>query len=547
MTASARRIENGAAGSGRAPPARHAAVALVCVVLAMFLSALSQTVVATTMPLIIADLGGFDRYAWAALSYLITATLAYPIIGRLSDIFGRRVFLLMGMAVFAAGSILVGLSESMTQLIVFRGVQGLGGGAVMTCCYASVADLFQPEDRGRFHGLLSAVYALSFVAGPLLGGWLADALSWSWGFLLIGFMGFVLLFPIARAFPKPGAAPTEGDLDLKGIIALVLAVPPLFIALSFGGVQYDWGSPLVIGLLLFSMAMGGVFIAIEARAGSPIMPLSLYAAPVVSLGAGIMLLLGCGLYGSVLFLPLLFQVVYGFTATQSGGLLIPLLLGMALGGAVAGQMLSARSARYRTQALVCAGLMTAGLYLLSTLEGTTGVVHSQVYIVIAGLGVGGLIATVSVGVQNHVPFRVVGAATSALQFHRSLGGVVALAVLGAVLATRFSSSLAEVVPEAVKAALADGRFEDLKKDPRALVDPAASNRLTAELMVAGPEGAAAARELLDSLRVALQAALDSVFRAASLAAALCLGLALFFRVTVRSCATAGETDGIEAP
>ena len=243
-------------------------------------------------------------------------------------------------------------------------------------------------------------------------------------------------------------------------------MPPLLIALSSGGVQYEWKSPIILGMLLFSLAMTGIFVAIETRAKSPIMPLSFYANPAVSLAVGIMFLASFGMYGSVLFLPLLFQVSFGYSAAQSGGLLIPMLLGMVVGGVLAGQVLSRTSGVYRIQTLVCAGLMNGGLFLLSTLDGTAGVESSQIYIVIAGLGTGGIVATLSIGVQNHVPFAVVGVATAALQFYRSVGGVIGLAVRGVLLATRFSSSLEEATPEAVKGAFARRQFQELQNDPK---------------------------------------------------------------------------------
>ena len=545
MTGPDDRLQHGARqdeGGFTPPPKRQATAAMACVVLAMFLGALSQTVVATTMPLIIADLGGFDRYTWAATSYMVTATLAYPIVGRLSDIFGRRMFLLMGMAVFSTGSILLGFSGSMDQVVAFRAVQGVGGGTIMTSCYVAVADLFRPKDRGRFHGLLSAVYGVSFVAGPILGGSLADALSWNWAFLVIGLAGIPVLLLTAKVFPKPVFRPVDRHLDLMGMVALGLAVPPLLVALSSGGVLYEWRSPLVLGLLLFSLAMTGVFVAIEARSRLPLMPLSLYADPVVTVSVVVMVLVSFGLYGSVLFLPLFFQAAFGFSAAQSGALLMPMLLAMVLGGAVAGQLLSGASGAYRIVALGCAGLMTAGLLLLSTMEAMVGVVRSQVYVVLAGLGAGGLVATFSIGVQNHVPFAIVGVATSALQFYRSVGGVLGLAVLGVVLATRFSSSLEEAVPAAVKAALADGRFEALQDDPRVLVDSDAADTLRSDLAETGPDGAAVAQELLDSLGVALREALDSVFLVACIAAALSLGFAVFFRVAVRPEPASGAAD-----
>lgn len=532
-------------GGFEPPPKRQAMASMACVMLAMFLGALSQTVVATTMPLIIADLGGFDRYTWAATSYMVAATLAFPIVGRLSDIHGRRLFLLLGLAIFALGSFLLGFSQSMTQVVVYRAVQGVGGGTVMTCCYVSVADLFRPSERGKFHGLLSAVYGLSFVVGPILGGLFADALSWQWAFMVIGLAAIPVLLLTARVFPKPASATANRDLDLIGIITLVLAVPPLLIAMSSGGVQYEWGSPLILGMLLFSLGMTGAFIAIEARAKSPIMPLSLYADPVVSLSVVIMLLASFAMYGSVLFLPLLFQVAFGYSAAQSGALLIPMLLGMVAGGVVAGQVLSRTSGFHRIQTLVCAGLMTAGLFLLSTLGETTGVELSLFYVVIAGIGIGGIVATLSIGVQNHVPFGIVGATTSALQFYRSVGGLIGLAVLGVVLARRFASSLEEVVPESVKGALAEGQFERLQNDPRALVDSAAADRLRAELAASGPDGASLAQTLLDSLGAALWQPLDDVFMIASIAAALSLGFAFFLRVTVRSEPSPGDGNDID--
>ena len=404
------------------PPKRQAAVSMTCVALAMFLSALSQSVVATTMPLIVADLGGFDRYTWAATSYLVAVTLAFPIVGRLSDIYGRRLFMLLGLAIFAVGSFLLGSSESIAQVVIYRAVQGVGGGTIMTCCYVSAADLYPPTERGKSHGILSAVYGASFAVGPVLGGFLADALSWQWVFLVIGLAAIPVLLWTAKVFPKPVSPPENRDLDLIGMIALALAVPTLLIALSTGGVQYDWGSPLILGMLLFSLAMSGVFIAVEARAKSPIMPLSLYADPVFSLSVVIMVLLSFGLYGSVLFLPLLFHVAFGLSVAQSGALLAPMLLGMVAGGIVAGRLLSRTAGLYRVQAMICAALATMGLFLLSTLDSTAGIALSQVYIVTTGIGIGGIMVTLFISVQNHVPIAVVGVATSALQFYRSVGG-----------------------------------------------------------------------------------------------------------------------------
>ena len=515
------------------PPKRQAMASLTCVLLAMFLSSLSQTVVATTMPLIIADLGGFDRYTWAATSYVVAATLAFPIVGSLSDIYGRRLFLLLGLVIFCSGSILLGFSGSMTQVVVFRAVQGIGGGAIMTSCYVSVADLFAPKERGRFHGILTAVYGVSFLIGPVLGGFLADIFSWSWAFSLIGVAGIPVLLITAYVFPKPHDSTVDRDFDIVGMLTLVLAVSSLFVALSSGGVQYEWKSPFILSMLLFSLSMIGIFIVIEARAKSPIMPLSLYADPVVRVSVAIMLSVGFGMYGSVLFLPLYFQVAFDFSATQSGSLLTPMLLGMVAGGTVSGQLLSRPKASYRVNAMIYAGLMTAGLFLFCTMDETTSVLNSGIFTVIAGFGIGGIIALISVGIQNHVPFDVVGTATSTIYFFRSIGGVIGMALLGAVLATGFSSHLEEIVPQAAKTVLADGRFQELQKDPQALVDSAAAEKLKTEL-AASLDNAAMVQELLANLDISLLKALNNVFVIIFITVTLTVVSAYFYRVLTRS-------------
>ena len=214
------------------PPARQVRLSLVCVGLAMLLAALSQTVVASIMPLIVADLGGFDRYTWPSTSYLVAATVAYPIVGRLSDIYGRRGFLIAGIAIFIVGSALVGFSASMNQVIGFRAVQGIGGGMVMTCCYVSIADLFRSEDRGKFQGLLGAIYAVATVAGPVMAVFVAEWLSWHWAFLFIALAGVPVLALSWRIYPRPNSPLQQGELDYPGMAVLVLAVAPVALALS---------------------------------------------------------------------------------------------------------------------------------------------------------------------------------------------------------------------------------------------------------------------------------------------------------------------------
>jgi len=320
------------------------------------------------MPRIIADIGGFDRYAWAITSYLVCATIAYPIVGRLSDLYGRRRFLLPGMAIFIVGSALVGASGSMTVLVLFRAVQGIGGGIIMTCSYVAIADLFPPEERGKFHGLIGAVYGVASVAGPIAGGVVAERVSWHWMFVLIALSGIPVLALSARFFPKLHP-PSGGDrMDYAGMLALILALLPLLVGLSAVGVLQEWTTPRIVGLLAFGLAMTVVFVVIESRAEQPIMPLQVFSSRVMSISVLMTLLSSFALYGGVIFLPLFFQISMGISAAGSGNLLAPMLLGIVFGGVLSGQLLSRAGGHYRLQALVGTGFMSAGMCLISTMH-----------------------------------------------------------------------------------------------------------------------------------------------------------------------------------
>ncbi len=515
-------------------PRRQVALSLVCVGLAMFLAALSQTVVATIMPLMVADLGGFDFYTWPSTAYLVSATVAYPIVGRLSDIYGRRAFLIAGIATFIVGSALVGFSASMNQVIGFRVVQGIGGGIVMTCCYVSIADLFQPEDRGKYQGLLGAVYAVATVVGPVMGVFVAEWLSWHWAFLFIALAGVPVLVLTARIYPGSNALPGQRELDYLGMAALVLAVVPVVLALSSIGVLYAWDAPQSIGLLAFGLGMAVLFIAIESRARSPIMPLGIYRLRAVAVAVIVTLMTSVSLHGFVLFLPLYFQVALGVSATQAGLLLVPMLLGMVLGAILAGQLLSRTGGRYRMQTVFSTALMALGMYLFSTLSDGWGfterrpILYSQIYLIITALGFGGIVSTLSVAVQNAVPFRDVGVATAALQFCRSLGGMMGLTATGVVMVHSFRSGMEAVVPDTVSADLPAGLLDSVTEDPRAVLDASTAQALKETLAQTGD--VSLADSLLNALNLALTGALSDVFTVLWVAVALSFAVALFLRV-----------------
>ena len=536
-------------------PGRQVALAMVCVVAALFLAAISQTVIAATMPLIVAELGGFDRYAWAAAAYLVSATVTFPIVGRLSDVYGRRRFLVLGLAAFVAGSALVGLSRSMNQVIAFRAFQGVGGGMITTCCYIAIADLFAPENRGKYHGIIGAVYGFASIIGPFLGGMAAERFTWEWPFFLIALAGVPVLGLTARIYPAPRPSGKTAGIDLPGMVTLVLAVVALTLALSMGGADVAGGPSLPVGLLAFGLAMTAVFVYIEVRSEAPIMPMEVLADRVVVLSVVVMLLTSFGLYGTVFFLPPFAQIVLGVSVADSAALLLPILLGTVGGGILAGQLLSRTGTRYRLQAAGNAAIMLAGTVLTLTIDADTNRSLIGLCMALTGFGFGGLVSTFSIAVQNMVPFRLVGAATSALQFHRSLGGMAGLAVLGGLLSRRFTAQFDRTVSDRVRSALpADrlealrkdpvaqfdrtvsdrvrsalpaDRLEALRKDPVALVEPATAADLRFEL--AGT-GADLADTLLESLHAAFVLAMGDVFIVVAVLTAVAVGVALLFRV-----------------
>ena len=525
-------------------PRRQVILTMVGLLMAMFLAALDQTIVSTAMPRIIADLGGFDRYTWVTTAYLVASTVAVPIVGRLTDIYGRKIFFIGGISVFILGSVLAGMSESMTQLIAFRAIQGLGGGVIMANSFVAIADLFPPEERGKFQGFLGVVFGMSSVIGPTLGGFITDNFSWSWIFLINVPVGVPVLLLIAWLFPKITPEVESRKLDYPGMVTLVLAVTPILLALSWGGVQYAWVSPQVLGFLAFGLAMGVAFVVIESRTDSPIMPLEIYRNQMVAVSLFATFLTGFGMFGAIIFIPLFFQGVLGASATSSGSFLTPMMLGIVFGATLSGQLLSRTGGHYRIQAIIGTGLMLLGAILISTMNPETGFVRAVGYIIVLGVGLGTTFPTFTLSVQNSVPFRLMGISTSALQFYRSIGGMLGLAVLGSVMAGRFASKLEDTVPENVSAALPPGQLDDIKDNPQALIDPSAVDRLSAGFTQAGPDGARMVEALLDSLKSALAGAISDVFIVSAVVLALSLVVSLFLH---RSGFTMPEAGGDNVP
>jgi EmrB/QacA subfamily drug resistance transporter len=382
---------------------RQIILSMAGVMLALFLASLQQTVLSTAMPQIIADLQGFDRYTWITTTYLMTSTVVVPVVGRLTDLYGRKWFYVLGVAIFIVGSALGGLSETMTQLIVARAVQGIGGGVLIANAFVVIGDLFPPAERGKYQGLLGATFGISSVIGPTLGGLVTDQLSWHWLFYLSIPLGIPIVVLMVALFPDIRPAPGKHRIDYLGVATLVLAVVPLLLALSWAGVQYPWDSPQVIGSLVFSGVMTALFLVIESHAVEPIIPLSIFRSWTVSVSILASFLTGFGMFGGIIFIPLFFQAVLGASATTSGSFLTPMMLGIVVGSIIAGQALSRWGGHYRFQALIGLTIMGVGIYLLSRMSVNTSYGQAIINIVLMGFGLGITFPLYTIAVQNAVP------------------------------------------------------------------------------------------------------------------------------------------------
>ena len=487
-------------------PRRQIVIIMACAMTGLFLAALDQTVVSTAMPRIIADLGGFDRYTWVTTAYIVASTITVPVVGRLSDIFGRKIFYMLGLVMFLVGSFAAGTSGSMNQLIAFRAFQGMGGGVLLSLAFVIVGDLFAPAERGKIQGVVAAVFGLSSVIGPTLGGFLTDTLTWNWVFYINLPIGIPLILLMARFFPRVEPDTMDRTIDVWGIVTLVIAVIPLMLALSLAGVEYDWTSPVIVGLLALSAVSIGAFIFVEVRSSNPIMPLHIYGNRVVGVALLATFITGFGMFSSIIFIPLFFQGVLGASATSSGSFLTPMMLGIVVGAAISGQIVS-RLGGYRLPATAGVLIMTAGLFVLSTMSSSTAYGLAIGYIVMLGFGLGFTFPSFTIAVQNSVEHRFLGVATSALQFYRAIGGSLGLAVLGAYMTNRFRSQLAEKLPQQARDALGEDRIAQISENPAAMVDPNALHTLTSQLGSSG----VLADSLLSGLRDALATSVSGVF------------------------------------
>lgn len=427
------------------PPVRLLFTALLLV---MLLGALDQTIVSTALPTIVGELGGLENLSWVVTSYLLTSTIVVPLYGKFGDLFGRKIVLQASILIFLAGSVLCGVAQNMTQLILLRALQGLGGGGLMVITMAAIADVIPPAERGRYQGLFGGVYGLATVVGPLLGGFIVEHLSWRWIFYINVPLGVVALGVIGAVF-KPHALHVRHQIDYMGAAFLAAALTCIILFTSQGGTLLPWSSLQLWCTLALGLISIAGFVYEERLAAEPIMPLSLFRERTFVLSGLIGFIVGFSLFGAVTFLPLYLQVVKGSTPSQAGLQITPMMAGVLISSIASGRIIS-RIGKYRLFPIAGTALVAAAMLLLSTLQLDTPLHMMYGYMALLGLGLGMVMQVLVLAVQNAVEFRFVGVATSGATLFRSIGGSVGVAMFGAIFSNGLRTRLESAIPPGVE-------------------------------------------------------------------------------------------------
>jgi EmrB/QacA subfamily drug resistance transporter len=488
------------------------------IMLGLFLGALDQTIVGTALPRIVADLQGLDYYAWVVTAYLVTSTTMTPISGKLGDLFGRKPLLLAGMIGFILASALCGQAQNMLELVLFRGVQGIFAGVLMTSVFASVADLYPLERRGRIQGVLGGMFGLASVVGPTIGGYLTDNINWRWVFYVNVPVGILALAFVFFTMPRTTHTATWRDIDFPGAGLLTAGLVPLLVAFSITR-DHSWGSVEVLGLLAVAVVMLVAFYIAERRTDHPIVPFELFKNRTFAVSVGVGFLVAVGFFGAIVYVPLIYQGVLGIAATSSGLLITPMMVGLIVGSVLTGQLML-RIKYYRFIGTVGIAIIAFGIYLMSQISPTTDEVEVVRDLVLVGLGVGTTFPLYLNASQAAVAPRFIGVVTSQIQFFRQIGATIGVAILGAILSQRLPVYIQERIaslnlpPQAQPGGFSSGNAQNL-------FDPAVVARIPAPILAA--------------IRQALAATLHDIFLYTLVGVGLALIVSVFLKdVPVRS-------------
>ncbi|MGD6966668.1 MDR family MFS transporter [Rossellomorea vietnamensis] len=412
---------------------------MLAIMSAMLFAALNQTIVGTALPTIISELGRIEYYSWVFTIFMLTSSVTAILVGKLSDMYGRKPFILIGIGVFTAGSFLNGLSTSIIELIAFRGIQGLGAGMIMSTSFTAVGDLFAPRERGRWQGLMGGIFGLASVFGPTLGGWIVDNAEWHWVFWVFLPFGLVAFLMIWRLFPSQ-TIKEKKKVDYLGSIMLSLTIIPLLLAFTWGGNDFEWVSFQIIGLFSVTAAALILFIMTEKRAANPVLPLHLFKNQIFTLSNAIGFILGAGMFGAIMYMPFFIQGVIGTSATKSGFVMMPMTLSMVFASAIGGQIIT-KTGKYKLIALIGLFVMGSGLASLSLMGTDTTNTVAVINMIIVGLGLGLSFPVFTLTVQNAVQHQYLGVATAATQLFRQIGGTVGVAIMGTVMNNSMSTRM----------------------------------------------------------------------------------------------------------
>jgi EmrB/QacA subfamily drug resistance transporter len=508
-------------------PRRIQLLTMAGVLMVMLLAMLDQTIVGTALPRIIANLNGFSEYAWVATAYLLTSTITVPIYGKLSDLYGRKWLLLFAVILFLIGSALSGASQTMTQLIFFRGFQGLGAGGLISIAIAVVGDIFTPRERAKWQGVTGSVSALASILGPALGGFLTDHATWRWVFYVNLPIGIAAMAVLIFLMPTLRTGTGRAKIDYIGVTLLIAASVPLLLGFSWAGSQYDWNSPQIIGLFIVAAVASVAFVLyeswLERRGGQPIIEPGLFKNSIFTISTIVMVIFGMGLFGSIYYISLFAQGVVGFSATNSGFILTPLMVTAIVGSIFSGQLVG-RFGKYKVFAIVGAVISVVGMGLLLRLDVHSTSTDVVVSMLVLGVGIGVSMSLYTLVVQNALP-RKIGQASAGLMFFRSIGSTVGLAAMGSILNTAYPTAFKNALPAALRQPQVLSTFNN----PQVLLQPGAQDQLHKAASAQGPQALAALNSVLEAVKVGLSQSIHTVFLVSVIAAAVSLVVVFFLK------------------
>jgi EmrB/QacA subfamily drug resistance transporter len=490
--------------------------ALATVLLTLFFSSMDQTVVSTAMPTIIGDLHGLDSYAWVFTAYMMASSVTVPIYGKLSDVFGRKPFYLFGLIMFGIGSAISGQAHSMMELIWARAFQGIGAGAMMSMPRATVGDIFDPKETGKWMGVIGAVYGLSSIIGPALGGWITDSFSWRWVFYInlpfavLAIIGVVVTLPKVRAEHRV-------KVDWLGSIILVIGLVPILFGFTWAGTKYAWNSPIELTLFIGGVIVLALFILWEHKAADPLLTPALFKNRIFSTSLILGILVGMTMFGSIMFLPVYVQGVLGLNAQGSGWVMTPMMISFIVGSIVSGQIMS-RTGRYRVLAWISGAVIVVGALLLNQMNVHTTWASVVLNMLVLGLGIGALMPLMNVAVQNAFPYSMMGTVNATQQFVFSLSGVVASPIFGSIFDKAFANKLSTTLPSSLKQF--EGKLAGLNL--QSLLTPQAQQAISAQFSKFGAAGHQMYLQLMDSVKTSLTFGIHHLFELALIFAILCL-------------------------